>query len=458
VSDPSLKFPDHFVWGTATASHQIEGAWNEDGKSESIWDRFAHTPGKIEDQSTGDTACDHYHLWRDDIALMQNLGLQAYRFSTAWTRVLPGGRGKVNQLGLDFYSRLVDGLLAADITPFVTLYHWDLPQALQDEGGWSARSTAEAFVEYADVISRTLGDRVKNWITLNEPAVSTFTGHVEGRHAPGITNDWPAALKAAHHLLLSHGWAVPVLRRNSRGAEVGTALNPQWVVPASPSAEDYEAFRYFDGYYNRWFLDPLYGRQYPADAVAEHIRLGHLPPEGTTFVQAGDLAAIAAPTDFLGINYYTRVVSRSDSVPESENRPVSVQRAPRSEWTEMGWEIHPDSLHHLLCRLSFDYQPGKLYVTENGASYSDGPDADGRVRDTRRLNYLRDHLTAAHRALQHGVPLAGYFLWSLIDNFEWARGYTQRFGIVWVDYRTQQRIIKDSGQWYAKVIAQNGLS
>ncbi|HLB48487.1 MAG TPA: GH1 family beta-glucosidase [Anaerolineales bacterium] len=452
-----LKFPDDFVWGAATASYQIEGAWNEDGKGESIWDRFSRTPGRIEDGSTGDVACDHYHRWRGDIALMKEIGLEAYRFSISWTRILPVGRGKVNQSGLDFYKRLVDGLLEAGITPFATLYHWDLPQTLQDEGGWPVRSTSEAFVEYADVVSRALGDRVRSWLTHNEPAVAAFVGHVEGRHAPGIENDWHAALRVAHHLLLSHGWAVPVLRCNSPGSEIGTALNPQWTIPASPSAADYDDFRHFDGYYNRWFLDPLYGRRYPADAVADHVRLGHLPPEGMAFVRDGDLEAIAAPTDFLGINYYTRVIRRSVAVPQSENLPRTVIPAHRSDWTEMDWEIHPDSLHHLLRRLYFDYQPRKLYIMENGASYSDGPGEDGRVHDTRRLNYLRDHLAASHRAIQSGAPLAGYFLWSLLDNFEWGRGYTQRFGIVWVDYGTQQRIIKDSGRWYAQVVARNGM-
>ncbi len=451
-----LKFPEGFVWGAATASYQIEGAWNADGKGESVWDRFTHTPGTIQDGRTGDVACDHYHRWRDDVALMKALGLRAYRFSIAWPRILPQGWGKVNPSGLDFYDRLVDGLLGAGITPFATLYHWDLPQALQEKGGWPARMAAEAFIEYADVISRRLGDRVNYWLTHNEPAVVAFVGYVDGKHAPGIQNNWLASFQAAHHLLLSHGWAVPVLRRNSAGCKVGIALNPQWALPASPSAADYDAFRYFDGYYNRWFLDPIYGRGYPADVIADHTRLGHLPPEGMTFIQRGDLDSIAAPTDFLGLNYYTRTVARS-AIPEAENLPATVARAPRSEWTEVGWESHPDSLRYLLYRLYFDYQPRQIYITENGASYADGPDAAGRVHDPRRILYLRDHLAMAHRAIQNDVPLAGYFVWSLLDNFEWSLGYTQRFGIVWVDYQTQQRIVKDSGQWYAQVIGRNGL-
>jgi beta-glucosidase len=451
----TLSFPEHFLWGAATAAYQIEGAWNEDGKSESIWDRFTHTPGHIKNGDTGDVACDHYHRWAEDVALMQSLGMRAYRFSIGWTRVLPAGRGTVNQAGLDFYSRLVDGLLEANIVPLVTLYHWDLPQALQDEGGWPARATAEAFVEYADVVSRRLGDRVKHWITHNEPWVIAFVGYREGRHAPGV-QDWPASLRAAHHLLTSHGWAVPVLRGNSPGAEVGITLNYSPAVPASPSAADYHAARYADGQLNRWFLDPLFRRQYPADMVADHAARGHLPPGGMDFVQPGDLEAAAVQTDFLGLNYYARTVARDEAA--ADNLPRTVFVAPESEWTDMGWEVYPNGLFEMLARVQLEYQPRKVYLTENGASYDDGPDAAGRVRDERRTAYLRDHFAAAHRALQFGVPLAGYFVWTLMDNFEWAEGLRQRFGLVWVGFETQQRIVKDSGLWYKDVIAQNGLT
>jgi beta-glucosidase len=451
-----LSFPADFVWGVATSSYQIEGAWNEDGRSESIWDRFSHAPGKIVDSSNGDVACEHYHRWRDDIALMRELGVQAYRFSVAWPRVLPQGRGRVNQRGVDFYSRLVDALLEAGIEPYVTLYHWDLPQVLQDQGGWPARATAEAFVEYADVISRALGDRVKHWITHNEPWCASFLSYQLGEHAPGW-HDWRAAIQASHHLLLSHGWAVPVLRRNSPAAEVGITLNFTPAEPASPSAADFDAYRFADGYGHRWFLDPLYGRHYPADMVANYVAAGHLPPEGMPFVQPGDLDAIAAMTDFLGVNFYTRSVARSQAIPEHENLPPTVAPAPASEWTEMGWEVSPDSLYQLLGRLHFEYRAPKIYITESGASYSDGPNGDGRVHDTRRLRYLRDHFAAAKRAIDAGVPLAGYFVWSLMDNFEWAKGYSQRFGIVWVDYETQQRIPKDSALWYRQVIGQNAV-
>lgn len=454
MATEKLTFPPDFIWGVATSAYQIEGAWNEDGKGESIWDRFSHTPGKIEDGTNGDVACDHYHRWSEDVALMKSLGIQAYRFSVSWPRILPTGRGKVNQAGLGFYGRLVDGLLEAGIVPFPTLYHWDLPQALQDEGGWPARSTAEAFAEYADVLSRHLGDRVKHWITHNEPWVISFVGHQIGEHAPGI-QDWNAALHAAHHVLLSHGWAVPAIRRNSSGAEVGITLNLMPAEPASPSAADFQATCQFDGYFNRWFLDPLYGRHYPADMVASYIDQGHLPAEGLTFVHDGDLDIIATQTDFLGVNYYTRAVIRDEQA--EENLPRSTFPAPESEWTEMGWEVYPEGLYEILNRLHFEYRPPKLYITENGASYSDGPDSDGRIRDQRRMAYLRRHFAAAHRAIRSGVPLAGYFVWSLLDNFEWARGYTQRFGIVWVDYTTQERILKESARWYKEVIAQHSV-
>ncbi len=453
-----ISFPDQFLWGAATASYQIEGAWNQDGKGESIWDRFTHTPGNVQRGETGDVACDHYHRWPQDVALMGEMGLQAYRFSIAWPRVLPTGRGRVNPAGLDFYERLVDRLLEADIVPFATLYHWDLPQALQDEGGWAVRATAEAFVEYADLVSRRLGDRVKHWAPHNEPAVAALLGHLDGIHAPGI-QDGRIALQASHHLLLSHGLAVPVLRQNSPDAEVGMVLNLSWYVPASPSRADFHACRWQDGLWFRWYLDPIFGRHYPADIVADAIGRGYLPPEGLTFVQEGDLDAIAAPLDFLGLNYYFRDVIRDRSIPEAENLPRTVFQAPKNEvdWTEMGWEVYPDGLFYVLNRLYCEYQPRKLYITENGCSYSDGPDQDGRVRDVRRLNYLRDHFAAAHRAIEAGVPLAGYFVWTLMDNFEWAFGYAQRFGLIWVDFETQERILKDSARWYQGVIAENGF-
>ncbi|MBK9945190.1 MAG: beta-glucosidase [Kouleothrix sp.] len=453
---PKHIFPKAFLWGAATSSYQIEGAAMEDGRGESIWDRFAHTPGKVSDGSTGDTACDHYHRWREDVALLKQLGVQAYRFSIAWPRIQPSGRGPAVQAGLDFYSRLVDELLANGIQPCPTLYHWDLPQALQDAGGWPARATAEAFVDYTEIVTRTLGDRVKLWMTHNEPWCAAFLGYQTGHHAPGIV-DWPQALAASHHLMLSHGWAVPVIRQNSPGAEVGIVLNLSPGYPASPSAADADAYRWYDGYANRWFMDPLYGRRYPADMLADFSAAGHLPASGPAWLQEGDLATIAVPTDFLAINYYTRAVLRSGAIPEAQNAPRTVFQAPREEWTEMDWEIYPSGLYDLLMRVTTDYRVPKLYITENGASYSDGPGADGHVRDERRWRYIQQHLAATHRAIEHGAPLAGYFVWSLMDNFEWAFGYTQRFGITWVDFETQQRVFKDSALWYRQVVAANAI-
>ncbi len=447
----AVQFPNDFLWGAATSSYQIEGAWQADGKGESIWDRYSHTPGMIQDGTTGDVACDHYNRMPQDVALMASLGLQAYRFSISWPRILPAGRGAVNSAGLDFYDRLVDELLAKKITPYITLYHWDLPQALQDEGGWPGRSTAEAFVDYADVVSQRLGDRVQNWITHNEPWVAAFVGYWIGRHAPGI-QDFPQAVRASHHLLLSHGWAVPVIRRNSPDAQVGITLNLNSVYPASPSPADLQAARHEDGFLNRWFLDPLYGRRYPADMVHTYSQQGHLPDE-MAFVQPGDLAAIAAPTDFLGVNNYFRTIARDETA--VNNPPPTLM--PYDNHTEMGWEVAPEGLHDLLLRLHLDYRVLKLYITENGASYSDGPDGNGRIADTRRQTYLQNHLAAANAAMAVGAPLAGYFVWSLFDNFEWGYGYKQRFGVIWVDYETQQRLLKDSAHWYSAVIAQNGF-
>jgi beta-glucosidase len=442
---PQRTFPDGFIWGTATAAYQIEGAWNEGGRGESIWDRFSHTPGKVANGDNGDVACDHYHRWRDDIALMRELGVQAYRFSIAWPRILPDGIGAVNQAGLDFYDRLVDGLLEAGITPFATLYHWDLPQALQDEDGWANRAIVGAFEKYADVVSRRLGDRVKHWITHNEPWCTSFLGNHIGNHAPGL-HEGPA-LAVAHHVLLSHGRTVPVLRANSAGASVGITLNFSPAYPASDSAEDQAAARRWDGFFNRWFLDPLYGRGYPEDLVAVY---GQPMPQ----VHAGDLETIAVPTDFLGVNFYNRAVIRDDpsALPL---RTGAVE--PEGEYTAMNWEVYPDALRALLVRLERDYAPGRMYITENGSAYPDTIAPDGAIHDQARTSYLARHLAAAHAAIGEGVPLAGYFAWSLMDNFEWAEGYSKRFGIVYVDYATQQRTPKDSALFFRDVVEQNGL-
>ncbi|MCB8991208.1 MAG: beta-glucosidase [Ardenticatenaceae bacterium] len=447
-----LQFPDGFLWGVATSAYQIEGGWNEDGRSPSIWDTFAKTPGKTKNGATGDVACDHYHRWPEDVALMKELGIQAYRFSVSWPRILPDGKGRVNQKGLDFYGRLIDALLEANITPFVTLYHWELPQVLQDAGGWPHRDTASAFAELADATSRALGDRVTNWITHNEPWCTTLLSHQVGVHAPGW-QDWPAALKASHHVLLSHGLAAERIRANVPEAEVGIAVNFEPATPASSNPADYHAARIWDGYYFRWFMDALYGRRYPADMVDTYTKQGRLP-NGLDFVQDGDMDVIAAPLDFLGVNYYTRHIAQAG---ESLDTHRSVPN-PGAEYTAMNWEVHPDSFYKLLNRLYFEYNMPKLYVTENGCSYLDEPDGNGRVRDQKRIDYLNGHITAVHRAIQNGVPVAGYLQWSLLDNYEWAEGYTQRFGIVYVDYETQKRYPKDSAYWYRDVIKQNGLA
>jgi beta-glucosidase len=450
-----LNFGDDFVWGAATAAYQIEGAVREDGRSESIWDRFCKTPGAVIDGSSGSTACDHYRLWRRDVAHMKWLGLRAYRFSLAWPRILPDGKGRANERGLAFYERLVDGLLEAGIEPYVTLQHWDMPQVLEDAGGWPVRSTAEAFIEFANAATRRLGDRVKNWITHNEPWCVSMLGYRDGIHAPGRKMP-AAALAAAHHLLLSHGWAMHVIRANVRGARAGITLNLVPAEPASPSAADADACRASDGSANRWFLDPLYGRGYPADVVEDRVRDGTLTSGTLPFVEHGDLDAIAAPTDFLGINYYVRHIARSSTVSERQNDPPTVRRS--DELTAMGWEVWPDGLERILKQVHERYRPSTIYVTENGAAYDDpAPNGSGPIPDAARTSYLERHLRAAGRAKAAGVPLKGYFLWSLMDNFEWAFGYTKRFGILWVDYATQERSPKGSAHFYRGVIARGGL-
>jgi beta-glucosidase len=452
----ALKFKRDFLWGAATAAYQIEGSVSADGRSESIWDRFCETPGKIVDGSSGTRACDHYRLWQQDVELMKWLGLGAYRFSLAWPRILPGGRGSVNDRGLDFYDRLVDALLAAGVEPFVTIYHWDLPQVLEDAGGWPNRSTVGAFVEYAEVVTRRLGDRVKSWITHNEPWCASVLGYARGLQAPGRKSPRDA-LAAAHHLLLSHGEAVRVVRGNVTKGRVGIALNLVPSEPASPSPLDADAARACDGEANRWFLDPLYGRGYPMDAVADRVRDGSLETEALPFVVPGDLSVIAQRTDFLGINYYMRSIARSPLVPDEKNQPRSVM--PTGEVTAMGWEVFPDGLERILRQVHERYSPPSIYVTENGAAYADSRARGARiVADEARRRYIDRHLRAAHRAIAAGVPLDGYFLWSLMDNFEWAEGYSKRFGLFWVDYETQERVPKQSAHWYRRVVASRSLT
>jgi beta-glucosidase len=431
-------FPPGFLFGAATAAYQIEGAVAADGRGQSWWDTFAHTPGRIRDASNGDTACGHYERVEADLDLMRTLGMQAYRFSIAWPRVLPEGRGRVNAEGLDFYERLVDGLLARGIVPYATLYHWDLPQTLADEGGWQVRSTVEAFAEYTDCVVRRLGDRVARWATLNEPRCSAYVGHLEGRHAPGL-QDLRATLQAAHHLLFAHGKSVAAARAAHADVSIGIVLDVKPYYAHSDSPEDATAAHRGDGIFNRWFLDALFRGQYPNDIVDDYA--AYLPE-----IRASDMATISVPIDHLGINYCTRsVVRHAAARPYPHLEDV---RVPGAHYSTMEWEDYPDGLHTMLTRLARDYAPRAIYVAENGAAELDVVDSDGRVRDDARTRYLAGHLRACAHAIANGVPLDAYLVWSLMDNFEWGRGYTQRFGLVYIDYDTLARIPKDSAIAY----------
>jgi beta-glucosidase len=434
-------FPPDFVWGAAAAAYQIEGAASEDGRGESIWDRFCTVPGAVRAGDTGAVACDFYHRFPEDIQLMLALGLDAFRFSISWPRVLPDGRGRIEPRGLDFYDRLVDSLLEAGIRPFPTLYHWDLPQALEDEGGWSVRSTAEAFAEYVEVVAERLGDRVRDWTTHNEPFCTAWLGYGHGRHAPGRSSV-PDALAAAHHALLSHGWAVDALRRGSPQAEVGIVLDSWPVHPASDTPDDAAAAREWDGVANRWFFDPLFRGSYPDDVLERFA--GAAPP-----VLDGDLAVISAPLDFVGVNNYSRRVVRADP---AGGAPLDVPPS-GPDLTDMGWEVYPSALAEVLSRLHEEYDVPSLYVTENGAAFADVRTHDGRVHDVERIAYLSAYVDAVGGAAAAGVPVRGYFVWSLLDNFEWSYGYSKRFGLVYVDYPTLERVPKDSFYWYRDAIA-----
>ncbi len=449
-----LEFPPAFVIGSATASYQIEGAVREDGRGPSIWDTFSHTPGATLNGDTGDVADDHYHRWESDLDLMADLGLHAYRFSIAWPRIQAEGRGAPNRAGLDFYSRLVDGLLARGISPTATLYHWDLPQALEDGGGWRNRDTALRFAEYAAIVGEALGDRVATWTTLNEPWCSAYLGYGSGVHAPGV-RDGAAALTAVHHLNLAHGLALSALREVvSNTPAYSVTLNLQVVRGEGDTGP--EAVRKIDGIANRVFLGPMLEGAYPQDVLDDTAAV-----TDWSFVRPGDLDLIRQPIDVLGVNYYfTNLVllwdgSSSRQAADGHN-PSAGSPWPGSEdveflpqpgpYTDMGWNIAPDGLEELLVSLSQRYPELPLMVTENGAAFPDRV-VDGRVHDASRIDYLRRHLTAAHRAIARGVDLRGYYVWSLMDNFEWAYGYSKRFGIVRVDYETQERLVKDSGQW-----------
>ncbi|ADD01635.1 beta-galactosidase [Thermoanaerobacter italicus Ab9] len=439
-----IKFPKDFVWGVATSSYQIEGAVDEDGRTPSIWDTFSKTEGKTYQGHTGDVACDHYHRYKEDVEIMKEIGVKAYRFSIAWPRIFPE-EGKYNPKGMDFYKRLVDELLKKDIMPAATIYHWDLPQWAYDKGGgWLNRDSVKWYVEYATKLFEELGDAIPLWITHNEPWCASILSYGIGEHAPGHKN-YREALIAAHHILLSHGKAVKAFREmNIKRSKIGITLNLTPVYPASEKEEDKLTAQYADGFSNRWFLDPIFKGNYPQEMMELYSKIiGEFD-----FIKEGDLETISVPIDFLGVNYYTRNIIKynENSMLKGENVPGPGKR------TEMGWEISPESLYDLLKRLDREYTKLPIYITENGAAFKDEVTEDRRVHDDERIEYIKEHLKAAAKFIEEGGNLKGYFVWSLMDNFEWAHGYSKRFGIVYVDYETQKRILKDSAWWYKGVI------
>lgn len=444
-------FPESFLWGAATAAWQVEGAVHEDGRGESIWDRFCRMPGRTPNGETGDVACDHYHRWRDDVENMRDLGLKAYRFSIAWPRIFPQGRGRVNRKGFDHYAALVDALLEAGIRPLATLYHWDLPQSLQDRGGWVNRDTAGWFAEYADACFRALGDRIRDWITINEPWVAAFLGYADTIHAPGA-GDFAQGVQASHVLLLAHALAVQALPQESAGSSIGIALNLSPVYPYTGSSEDEAAAHVADGHGNRWFLDPVLRGGYPEDLLALYREHGMAPA-----IEPHDLELFQRHRcGFLGVNYYS--VQRARRTDRRAVLGYDTPVPPGTPVTDMGWEVHPVGLRHLLGRLQRDYGNPPVLVTENGIACRDDRFERGQVQDDDRIDYLRDHLREIAAAIGGGARVGGYFLWTLLDNFEWSFGTTKRFGITHVDFRTQVRTWKKSAGWYQRVIASNGAS
>jgi len=425
-----------FTWGVSTSAYQIEGGANEGGRGPSIWDTFSRIPGAVANSHNGDVACDHYHRYEEDLDLMKWLGVDAYHFSFAWPRVIPSGNGSVNQVGIDFYDRLIDGALERGLTPWPTLYHWDLPQALQDKGGWNNRDCAQWFAEYAHTMAERFGDRLKNWITINEPFCSAWLGHLFGVMAPGI-KDLQTGINATHHLLLGHGLAVDALRQSSVDFKVGITLNFTPAVALGDSDEDQLAVQYADGFDNRWFADPVFKGRYPKDIVAAFAKEVPIHP--------GDMQIISRPLDFLGLNYYFRQTVAYDR--EAKPLPYKMVTAPNVERTGMGWEVHAGTFTQLLKHVHNEYKPKEIFITENGSAWDDVV-IDGKVDDQKRVSYLKRHLDAMFEAKDAGVPINGYFAWSLIDNFEWAYGYEKRFGIVYVDYPTQKRIPKSSAFYY----------
>lgn len=447
-----MVFPKNFFWGAATAAYQIEGAWKEDGKGESIWDRFAHTPGKIRNGDTGDIASDSYHRWREDIALVRALNLNSYRFSISWPRIQPAGSGPANTKGIDYYSSMVDALLEARIRPFVTLYHWDLPQALDDAGGWPNRDTASRFADYVDLVTRAFGDRVSDWMLFNEPAAFTDLGYLEGTHAPGHKSIFDF-LRASHTINLAQGAGFRALKATRPTARVGTAFNMSWCEPATNSDEDKLAAERAHAITNLWFLEPALNGRYP-EALA-------FLPETAMGIKSADMDKIRAPLDFIGINYYYRIIASAPSALERISHtqqwlfPVKMAGGQQGPKTDVGWEVWPQAFYNMIMRITRDFNRPQIEITESGCAYNDGPDASGAIRDVRRIEYHRQHLQALGHAVAYGADVRGYHAWSLLDNFEWAEGFSQRFGLTYVDFKTQQRTIKESGRWYAKVAGEN---
>jgi beta-glucosidase len=447
-----IRFPEGFHWGAATASYQIEGGWNEDGKGESIWDRFAHTPGRIKNGDTGDVTCDSYHRWREDVALLREMNLTSYRFSIAWPRIQASGAGPANAKGLDYYRRLVDALLEAGIRPFPTLYHWDLPQALEERGGWPNRDTAGRFVDYAETVVRALRDRVREWMILNEPGVFTTVGYLLGVHAPG-RRDFDAFLRATHVVNLAHGQAFRALKALDPGLRIGTAYSMSHCEPAGGSQADAAAAERWHGFVNDWYLSPALRGRYP-----RAFRSGE-PPAAGLGLREGDLELVRAPLDFVGINLYFRTLVKDDpGDPNLGARAVGPFGGDAGPKTDFGWEVWPDALHDMILRVTRDYDRPVIEVTENGCSYGDGPDARGEIHDARRIDFYRGYLEAVARAIEKGADVRGYHAWTLLDNFEWAEGFAQRFGLAWVDFATGARTLKDSGRWLGRVAAENALA
>lgn len=445
-----LSFPENFLWGVSTSAYQIEGAWNEDDKGESIWDRYVHQPDHILHADTGDVACDHYHRMPQDVALLKELGIPCYRFSISWTRILPDGRGPINSKGLAFYDRLTDSLLAAGIQPKAALYHWDLPQALQDSGGWPNREVTDRFADYAQIVFDKLADRIKWWATHNEPWVVAFLGYAHGIHAPGIC-DYSQAYQAVHHLLLAHGKAVQVFRQGGYKGQIGLILNLNGVLPASNNAADLAATQRVHDETHALFLDPIFKGAYPQrlfDFIGPH------QPK----IRSGDLELICQPPDFLGINYYGTDIISFDlhgSLNKARAIPYST---PGWGQTEMGWGIHPEGIKQEVLYIKEKYSNLPIYITENGCAMPDQPDENEFVADWNRIRYIQAHLQALHEAIQEGANVQGYFVWSILDNFEWALGYGPRFGLVRVNYTTQKRTPKQSAIWYRETITNNAIT